>query len=79
MGKKLTFRYDHVGDILYIDKVEPYAEQESEELGGDVSARFNPETDEIENIEILWFKKRLEAGEDLILPVDASLRLVVEA
>ena len=79
MATKLTFRYDKVGDILYIDKVKPYAEQESDELGDEISARFNPETNEVENLEILWFLKRLEAGEDVVLPLDAHLRLAIQA
>ena len=44
------FRYDREADILYIDKRPPYGEQETEELGDEVIARINPETDEIENL-----------------------------
>jgi hypothetical protein len=33
MEGKLTFGYDPVGDILYVDTCLPYAEQESEEVG----------------------------------------------
>ena len=40
MAEALTFKYDREGDILYIDKVCPYAEQETEELGDDVIARL---------------------------------------
>ena len=36
MGAKLRFEYDREGDILYINKCDPYPEQESEELGDDV-------------------------------------------
>ena len=75
MAAKLTFRYDKVGDILYIDKVKPYAAQSQDELGDEISARFNPKTGEIETIEILAFKRRLDAGEDVVLPVDAEIRL----
>jgi hypothetical protein len=32
METRLTFDYDDVGDILYINKVPPYPEQESEQL-----------------------------------------------
>jgi hypothetical protein len=39
MDPKLTFKYDHEADILYIDKCPPYAEQETEELGDEVLAR----------------------------------------
>jgi uncharacterized protein YuzE len=75
----LTIRYDKIGDILYIDKVMPYREQDSEQLEDEIVARFNPNTNEVENLEILWFLKRLQAGEDVVLPLDAHLRLAVEA
>ena len=42
MEAKLTFKYDRQGDILYINKMPPYAEQDSEELGDEVIARLNP-------------------------------------
>lgn len=51
---KLTFRYDREADILYIDKLPPYAEQESEELRDEVVARLNPKTGEVENLEVLF-------------------------
>ena len=59
MEAKLTFQYDRMGDILYINKCPPYAEQESEELGDDVVARLNPKTGEVENLELLFFSARL--------------------
>jgi uncharacterized protein YuzE len=74
MAEKLTFRYDRTGDILYIDKLPPYPEQESEEIGDEVIARLNPSSGEVENIEILFFSKR--GGDLLELPIVADLRLV---
>jgi uncharacterized protein YuzE len=59
MAEKMIFRYDRETDILYINKRTPYAEQESEELGDDVIARFNPDTGEVENVEVLFFSTRL--------------------
>ena len=50
MDEKLIFKYDREGDILYIDKVPPYAEQETEELGDDVIARLNPMTGKIDKL-----------------------------
>jgi hypothetical protein len=35
----------------------PYAEQESEELGDEVIARLNPQTGDIENIEVLFSRR----------------------
>jgi len=78
MDAKLSFKYDREADILYINKRPPYAEQESEELGDDVIARFNPATREIENLEILFFSTRLLRNDLLELPVTADLRLASE-
>ena len=75
MGAKLTFKYDREADILHIDKCPPYPEQESEELGDDVIARLNPGTNQVENLEILFFSTRLLRGELFQLPVTADLRL----
>lgn len=59
MAEKMIFKYDREADILYINKRAPYAEQESEEVGDDVIARFNPDTGDVENIEVLFFSTRL--------------------
>lgn len=80
MVEKLTFKYDRIGDILYIQKCPPYSEQESEELGDEVIARLNPVTGQIESLEILFFSKRLSNGNFnqifLELPIISDLRLV---
>jgi uncharacterized protein YuzE len=75
MAEKLTFRYDKTGDILYIGKCQPYPEQESEEIGDEIVARLNPDSGEIENLEILFFSKRLLSKDLLELPLIANLRL----
>lgn len=75
MDAKLSFRYDREADILYIDKCPPYSGQESEELGDEVVARINPNTDEIENLEILFFSTRLLRHDLFELPVAADLRI----
>ena len=77
MAPKLTLKYDKAGDILYIDKCAPYKEQDSEELPDEIAVRLNPTTDEVENVEILFFTKRLQAGETIELPFNADLRLTV--
>lgn len=74
MGAKLTFRYDREGDILYVETRAPYAGQESEELDDDIVARFNPDTGEIENLEVLFFSTRLLRGTRFDLPIQADLR-----
>lgn len=79
MEAKLTFKYDREGDILYINKRPPYAEQESEKLENGVIARLNPATGEIENLEVLFFSTRLLRSDLLELPVTADLRLASQA
>ena len=74
MGTHLTFQYDREADILYINTCAPYPEQESEELEDEVIARFNPGTDEIENLEVLFFSTRLLRQELFQLPISAHLR-----
>ncbi len=78
MEAKLIFKYDREGDILYISKCPPYAEQESEELGDDVVARLNPTTGEIENLEVLFFSTRLLRSDLFELPVRANLYLATK-
>jgi hypothetical protein len=77
MDTKLILRWDPGADTLYVDTVQPYAEQDSEELGNDVIARRNPRTGAIENLEVLGFIRRLHQGERLELPVLADLRPAV--
>jgi uncharacterized protein YuzE len=62
-----------MADIMYISNTDPYPEQESEEIGDDVIARFNPKTNEIENLEILFFSSRLLREDFLNLPIVAHL------
>jgi uncharacterized protein YuzE len=75
MEKRLIFKYDRTADILYIDTTPPYPEQETEELGDDVIARFSPSTGEIENLEVLFFSTRLLRDDLFELPVTMDLRV----
>ena len=75
MEAKLTFQYDREGDILYINKIPPYPEQESEELTDEVIARLNPKTKEVENLEVLFFSTRLLRSNTFELPITADLRI----
>ena len=59
MTPKLTFEYDEGGDILYISKVQPYPEQDTDQLSYNVTARRNPRTDAVESLEILFFTRWL--------------------
>jgi uncharacterized protein YuzE len=78
MDAKLTFEYDREGDILYINTRPPYPEQESDEIGDEVIARFNPDTGQIENLEVLFFSTRLLRKNLFKLPITADLRLAVK-
>lgn len=71
----LTVEYDEVGDILYLGKARPYSEQKSEELAYGIVARLNPDSHEIENLEILFFSTRMKNKEGFPLPVLAEFRL----
>ena len=75
MENKLNFHYDREGDILYINRCKPYPEQESEELEDEVVVRLNPKTNEVENVEILFFSSRLLRSNDFSIPVFADLQL----
>jgi hypothetical protein len=75
MDSRLTFHYDRIGDILYINKCDPYLGQESEMLEDEIVVRLNPKTNAVENLEILFFSKRMEAASDWSIPVLADMRL----
>lgn len=59
---ELTFEYDKEGDILYINKCDTYAEQESEE---------------IENLEVMFFSKRLLLNQWFEWPIKANFQLTL--
>lgn len=65
---QLSLSYDRAGDILYVDACPPYASQESEDIGDEIVARRNPKTGVIENLEILFFSRRVKSGELSSLP-----------
>lgn len=75
MGTNLTFQYDRNADILYVNTCAPYPEQKSEELDDEIIARFNPDTGDIENLEVLFFSTRLFRDELFHLPISARLQL----
>jgi hypothetical protein len=62
LAQKLTLRYDVIGDILYVETCSPYAKQESDDLGNEIIGRYNPETEELESVGILFFKSRYPRG-----------------
>ncbi|HEY7801183.1 MAG TPA: DUF2283 domain-containing protein [Dehalococcoidia bacterium] len=72
--KHMTVKYDRLSDTLYIDACEPYEDQESDEIALGVVARTNPKTGDIENLEVLHFQRRFEAGEAFEIPVSLDMR-----
>ena len=79
MGTELTFEYSQEADVLCILKCPTYAGQITEEIDDLVVARMNPDTREIEYVEILLFLSRLGKEGALRLPIDAFLRTVPES
>lgn len=77
MDRHLVFEYDDIGDILYVNLVKPYQEQESDMVGDYVVARSNPETGRVENLEILFFLKRVRRGERIDLPLAVEPNLLL--
>jgi uncharacterized protein YuzE len=73
MAARLAFQYDREADILYITSRLPYPEQETEELGDDVIARLNPDTGDVETLEVLFFSTRLLRSDLFELPEIADL------
>ena len=61
---------------LNLDKSYPYPGQNLREIGDGATARLNPETGEIENLEIRSFKARLKKDGEVCLPINATLRPV---
>ena len=74
MATKLNITYDRIGDILYLETVKPYPEQETKHLRADVLGRINPRTGAVENIEVLFFTKRAKKRHGFALPIFAELR-----
>jgi len=62
LEQKLTLRYDVIGDILYVETCPPYLEQESDELEDEMIGLYNPDSEELEGVGILFFKKWFPRG-----------------
>ena len=55
MATTLNFRHDVAGGIMIIEQCRPYPEQVSDEIDAAVVGRMNPDTGEVESLEILSF------------------------
>ena len=79
MESHLTIKYDLSRDILMLEQCPPYPGQGETEIVKDATARLNPETGEIESLEIRRFKARTENDGKIVLPINATFRLVKSA
>ena len=79
MDSHLTIKYDLSGDILTLEQRPLHTGQRPGEICEGVSGRFNPETGEIECLEIRRFKSRTGNDGEIVLPINATLRLVKSA
>lgn len=72
MDAKLTFDYSTTADVLCIQKCPSYRGQETEEIDDFIIARFNPDTDEIEYLEILFVSKRIVSRDPFRLNITVA-------
>ena len=79
MDSHLTIKYDLSSDTLTLEQYPLHTGQRSGEICEGVSARLNPETGEIESLEIRRFKARTENDGEIVLPINAVLRPVKQA
>jgi len=77
MDRKLRIHYDVLGDVLYLERCPPYAEQDSDEVASGIVTRTNPDSGEIETVEILFYSSRPLASLYMDLPEDLSLDFLV--
>lgn len=76
MATKLTFEHDVLGNIMYIQKCQSYREQDSDEIGDCVVGRMNPDTGEVESLEILFYSRLVLSWEPLRLKIPVAPGLV---
>ena len=70
----LTIKYDFEGDTLKLYLREPGSGQDEAEICDGATARLNPESGEIESLEIRSFKARAERDGEIVLPIKATFR-----
>ncbi|MEO7995327.1 MAG: DUF2283 domain-containing protein [bacterium] len=78
MPPPFSVTYDPVGDVVYLESCLPYGEQRSVMEADGVVYRRNPDSGEIERIEILSFR-RWQLADLADLPIDARLKDVLAA
>ena len=71
----MLVEYGLYGDILYLGTMTLCPEQEAKEFDYGVVVRLNPQSGEIENLDILCFSARVPSGGTLQLPILAKFHL----
>ena len=72
----MTVRYDFESDTLSISQPNAHPRQRQVEIADGAFAGINSETGEIEKLVIRPFKARMEREGKIVLPIEATLRLV---
>ena len=72
MDTKLSFDYSTTADVLCIKKCPTYRGQETEDIEDLIIARFNPDTDEIEYLEIIFVSKRIVSRDPFQLNIPVA-------
>ena len=72
MATDLTFRHDVIGNIMIIEKCRPYAEQDSDEIGLSVVGWMNPDTGEVESLEILSYSHLILSRDPIRLDIPVA-------
>lgn len=72
MDTLVSFAYDRIGDILFVEKCRPYPEQDSDDIEDMVIARFNPHSDEVESFEVLFVSGRVVSHDPFRLNIPVS-------
>ena len=72
MATDLSFRHDVIGNIMTIKKCRPYAEQDSDEIGLSVVGRMNPDTGEVESLEILSYSHLILSRDPIRLEIPVA-------
>ena len=72
MTTQLTFEHDVIGNIMTIEKCRPYLGQDSDEIHEVVVGRMNPNTGEVESLEILSYSYLIISRDPLRLEIPVA-------
>ena len=72
MATDLSFLHDVIGNIMYIEKCPSYAEQDSDEIGLSLVGRMNPDTGEVESLEILSYSHLILSRDPIRLEIPVA-------